>query len=130
MISERHVPSHVCSVLEFLGVPSEERGFPVERVLDTGHIVEIRAWDGRYFICGQVHEFPLKSDDPLLESLLEESITPLALGFLAYEAATERVLYWSEIRGDSFGRPPSPHMPTFLRELTEISKKVSLAGRL
>ena len=130
MISEGHVPSHVSSVLEFLGVPSEERGFPVERVLDTGHIVEIRVWDGRYFICGQVHEFPLKSDDPLLETLLEESFTPSSLGFLAYENATERVLYWSEILAGSHGKPPTPLIPGFLRELTEISKKVSLAGAL
>ena len=130
MIATGPVPAPVSCVLDFLGVPPEDRDFPVERVLETGHLIEIRVNDGRYYICGQIHEFPILADDPVLESLLEESFNPSALGFLAYETATERVLYWSEILAGPYGKPPVPHIPSFLRELTEISKKVSLAGRL
>lgn len=124
------VPAHVSRVLDFLGVPPEDRDFPVERVLETGHLIEIRVNDGRYYICGQIHEFPIPADDPFLERLIEESFEASALGFLAYEPTTERVLYWSEILADAYGKPPSLNIPAFLREVTEISKKVSLGQRL
>jgi len=130
MILGSPVPAHVSRVLDFLGVPPEDRDFPVERVLETGHLIEIRVNDGRYYICGQIHEFPIPAEDPILESLIEESFKTSALGFLAYEPETESVLYWSEILAGDFGKPPSPNIPSFLREVTEISKKVSLGQRL
>ena len=114
-----------------LAVPSDERQLPLQRVLDTGHILEIRAERGRHFLCGLLNELPVEPNDPLIESLLEESFQPRASGFLAYEPMEERLVYWSEILpATEPGGAPSPDLPAFLRELTELSKKVSLAGAL
>jgi len=129
MISGGLVPAHVSRVLDFLGVPPEQRDFPVERVLETGHSIEIRDNCGRHYLCAQIHEFPIPADDPVLEGLIEESFNASALGFLAYEPTTKSVLYWSEILAGTYGKPPSPNIPAFLREVTEISKKVSLGQR-
>jgi len=114
-----------------LAVPPDERQLPLQRVLDTGHLVEIRAERGRYFLCGLLHELPVEPNDPLIESLLEEPFPSKASGFLAYEPVEERLVYWSEILPASEqGGAPTPDLPAFLRELTELSKKVSLAGAL
>lgn len=114
-----------------LAVPPDERQLPLQRVLDTGHILEIRADQGRFFLCGLLNEFPVEPNDPLIESLLEEPFRPRASGFLAYEPMEERLVYWSEILpATESGGAPSPDFPAFLRELTELSKKVSLAGAL
>jgi hypothetical protein len=114
-----------------LAVPSDERQLPLQRVLDTGHILEIRAERGRHFLCGLLNELPVEPNDPLIESMLEEPFQPRASGFLAYEPMEERLVYWSEILpATEPGGAPSPDLPAFLRELTELSKKVSLAGAL
>jgi hypothetical protein len=114
-----------------LAVPADERQLPLQRVLDTGHILEIRAERGRHFLCGLLNELPVEPNDPLIESLLEEPFQPRASGFLAYEPMEERLVYWSEILpATEPGGAPSPDLPAFLRELTELSKKVSLAGAL
>ena len=114
-----------------LAVPPDERQLPIQRVLDTGHIVEVRADRGRHFLCGLLHELPIPPNDPLIESLVEEPFPSEASGFLAYEPTEERLVYWSEIlpSEDSAGTP-LPDLQAFLRELTELSKKVSLAGAL
>ena len=114
-----------------LAVPPDERQLPIQRVLDTGHIVELRAERGRHFLCGLLHEFPLDPHDPLIEALLEEPFSSEASGFLAYEPTEERLVYWSEILpAAEQGGAPTPELSAFLRELTELSKKVSLAGAL
>jgi hypothetical protein len=114
-----------------LAVPAEERSLPLQRVLDTGHIVEIRAERGRYFLCGLLHELPLEPHDPLVESLLEEPFQAHASGFLAYESSPGRLIYWSEILpATGFGDEPRPDLRAFLREITDLAKKVSLAGGL
>jgi len=114
-----------------LAVPPDERHIPLQRVLDTGHIVELRVERGRHFLCGLLHEFPVEPHDPLIEALLEEPFEADACGFLAWEPTEERLVYWSEIlpSADS-GGPPRPDLQAFLRELTMLSKKVSLAGAL
>jgi hypothetical protein len=117
--------------LNALGVPEEDRVLPLQRVLGSGHLVEIRSQRGRHFLCGLVHEFPLEPDDPLLESLIEEPFQTGDTGFLAYEPSSGQLLYWSEILPPSDPHAaPRPDLPSFLRELTELSKKVSLAGGL
>jgi hypothetical protein len=114
-----------------LAVPLDERQLPLQRVLDTGHILEIRAERGRHFLCGLLNELPVEPNDSLIESLLEEPFQPRASGFLAYEPMEERLVYSSEILSATEpGGAPSPDLPAFLRELTELSKKVSLAGAL
>jgi len=114
-----------------LAVPSGERQLPLQRVLDTGHILEIRAERGRYFLCGLLNELPVEPNDSLIESLLEKPFPSEASGFLAYEPREERLVYWSEILpAVEQGGAPTPDLPAFLRELTELSKKVSLAGAL
>lgn len=131
MTLEGHVPLHVSGVLEFLAVPADERHLPLQRVLDTGHLVEIRAERGRHFLCGLLHEFSVEPSNPLIESLLEEPFQAGATGFLAYEPMDERLVYWSEILpATEPGGAPTPDLPAFLRELTELAKKVSLAGGL
>ena len=114
-----------------LAVPADERQLPLQRVLDTGHIVELRAERGRHFLCGLLHELPVESNDPVIESLLEAPFPSEASGFLAYEPTEQRLVYWSEIlpSEDSAGTP-LPDIQAFLRELTALSKKVSLAGAL
>jgi hypothetical protein len=125
------VPSHVDALLELLAVPADERQLPLQRVLDTGHIVELRAERGRHFLCGLLHELPISPNDPLIESLVEEPFPSEASGFLAYEPTEERLVYWSEILpAAEQGGAPLPDLQAFLRELTELSKKVSLAGAL
>jgi hypothetical protein len=125
------VPAHVASVLEILGVPADERECPVQRVLDSGHILEIRAERGRHFLCGLIHELPVEPNDPLIESLLEEPFQPDPSGFLAYEPKEQRLIYWSEILpATEPGGAPTPDLSAFLRDLTNLSKKVSLAGAL
>ncbi len=124
------VPSHVDALLELLAVPSDERQLPLQRILDTGHIVELRASEGRHFLCGLLHELPLDPHDPLFEALLEEPFEADACGFLAWEPPEQRLIYWSEILPAGQGEPPTPDLPAFLRELTALSKKVSLAGAL
>jgi hypothetical protein len=114
-----------------LAVPADERQLPLQRVLDTGHILEIRAERGRHFLCGLLNELPVEPNDPLIELMLEEPFQPRASGFLAYEPMEERLVYWSEILpATESGGAPSPDLPAFLRELTDRSKKVSLAGAL
>jgi hypothetical protein len=114
-----------------LAVPSDERELPLQRVLDTGHIVELRADGGRHFLCGLLHELPLDPHDPLIETLLEEAFQPGACGFLAWESSEKRLIYWSEIRPSTeFTGAPTPDLQAFLRELTALSKKVLLAGAL
>lgn len=125
------VPSHVDALLELLAVPSDERQLPLQRILDTGHIVEIRVERGRHFLCGLLHELPITPNDPLIEALLEEPFEADACGFLAWEPSEQRLIYWSEILPAAGpGEPPTPDLPAFLRELTALSKKVSLAGAL
>lgn len=124
-------PAPVEFFFNALAVPADERSFPLQRVLDTGHIVEIRAERGRYFLCGLLHELPLEPHDPLLESLLEEPFQANTSGFLAYESSPGRLVYWSEILpAAGFGDEPRPDLRAFLREITDLSKKVSLAGGL
>ena len=114
-----------------LAVPPDERQLPIQRVLDTGHIVEVRADRGRHFLCGLLHELPIPPNDPLIESLLEEPFEADACGFLAWDPTEQRLVYWSEIllSEDSAGTP-LPDIQAFLRELTALAKKVSLAGAL
>ena len=124
-------PAHLEFFFNALGVSEEERALPLQRVLGSGHLVEIRAERGRHFLCGLLNELPVEPNDPLIESLLEEPFQPRASGFLAYEPMEERLVYWSEILpATEPGGAPSPDLPAFLRELTELSKKVSLAGAL
>jgi hypothetical protein len=114
-----------------LAVPADERELPLQRVLDTGHILEIRAERGRHFLCGLLHELPLEPNDPLIESLLEEPFQPDASGFLAYEPTEQCLIYWSEILpATEQGGAPTPDLLAFLRDLTNLSKKVSLTGAL
>lgn len=114
-----------------LAVPAEEWQLPLQRVLDTGHLVEIREDRGRHFLCGLLHELPLEPNDPLIESLIEEPFQDGANGFLAYERSEERLVYWSEILpATEPGGAPTPDLQAFLRALTELAKKVSLAGGL
>lgn len=131
MTGQRLVPAHVDAVLEKLAVPVEERQLPLQRVLDTGHILEIRADQGRFFLCGLLHELPIASSDPLLESIIEEPFHAGATGVISYESAEQRLIYWSEILpAVGLGGTPRPDLVAFLREVTELSKKVSLAGAL
>ena len=123
-------PAHVDFLLDALAVPADERDMPVQRILDTGHLVEIREHDGRFYLCGQLHELPVAPGDRVLEGLLEDPFPGEACGFLAYEPESERILYWSEIAPGSSGKPPAPDTTVFLRELTRLCKKVSLAGAL
>lgn len=126
-----HYPAHVCLVFEALGVPEEERTLQVERVLETGHLVQIREDRGRYYLCGLPHELPISPNDSLLESLIEEPFESSASGFYSYEPDKEQLIYWSEILpGERPGADPTPDISEFLAELTEISKKLSLAGAL
>ena len=126
-----HYPAHVSLVFEALGVPEEERTLPVERVLETGHLVQIREDRGRYYLCGLPHELPISPNDSLLESLIEEPFESSASGFYSYEPDKEQLIYWSEILpGERPGADPTPDISEFLAELTEISKKLSLAGAL
>ncbi len=114
-----------------LAVPPDERQLPLQRILDTGHIVELRVDRGRHFLCGLLHELPITPNDPLIESLLEEAFPSEASGYLAYEPTEERLVYWSEILpSEDSAETPLPDLQAFLRELTELSKKVSLAGAL
>lgn len=114
-----------------LAVPPEERQLPLQRELDTGHLVEIRAERGRHFLIGLLHELPVEPNNPLIESLLEEPFQPEHCGFLAYEPVEEHLVYWSEILPAAEpGGLPTPDLFAFLRDLTEFSKKVSLAGAL
>ena len=114
-----------------LAVPADERHLPLQRVLDTGHILEIRAERGRHFLCGLPHELPIEPDDSLLESILEQPLNSDACGFVAYEPSNGQLILWSEILpATEPGGAPSPELQAFLRELTELSKKVSLAGAL
>jgi hypothetical protein len=114
-----------------LDVPADERTLPLQRVLDTGHIIELRADRGRHFLCGLLHELPVDPHDPLIESLLEEPFQSDACGFLAWEPSEQRLIYWSEIRPPTgVGGTPLPDLRAFLRELTALSKKVSIAGAL
>lgn len=114
-----------------LAVPLDERELPLQRELDTGHLVEIRAERGRHFLIGLLHELPVEPNNPLIESLLEEPFQQKHCGFLAYEPIAERLVYWSEIlpAAEPSGLP-TPDLSAFLRDLTEFSKKVSLAGAL
>jgi hypothetical protein len=114
-----------------LAVPPDERQLPLQRELDTGHLVEIRAERGRHFLIGLLHELPIEPNNPLIESLLEEPFQQKHCGFLAYEPIGERLVYWSEILPAAEpGGLPTPDLSAFLRDLTEFSKKVSLAGAL
>jgi hypothetical protein len=114
-----------------LAVPPDERQLPLQRILDTSHIVELRVDRGRHFLCGLLHELPITPNDPLIESLLEEAFPSEASGYLAYEPTEERFVYWSEILpSEDSAETPLPDLQAFLRELTELSKKVSLAGAL
>ena len=114
-----------------LAVPADERQLPLQRVLDTGHLVEIRAERGRHFLIGLLHELSVEPNNPLIESLLEEPFHPEHCGFLAYEPIEERLVYWSEILpAAELGASPTPDLSAFLIDLTELSKKVSLAGAL
>jgi hypothetical protein len=63
--------------------------------------------------------------------LLEAPFEADACGFLAWEPTGQRLIYWSEIlpSEDSAGTP-LPDLQSFLREVTALSKKVSLAGAL
>jgi hypothetical protein len=114
-----------------LAVPPEERHLPLQRVLDTGHIVELRADQGRFYLCGLPHELPIEPDDSLLESILEQPLDSEARGFIAFEPAKGQLILWSEILpGVNPGDSPRPDLGSFLKELTALSKKVSLAGAL
>jgi hypothetical protein len=127
----RLVPAYVEAVLEKLDVPLDERFLPLQRVLNTGHILEIRVAQGRHYLCAFLNESAIEPDDRLLESLLEEAFQSRASGFLAYESADQRLIYWSEILPAAEpGGAPRPDLLVFLREVTELSKKVSLAGGL
>ena len=67
----------------------------------------------------------------LVESLLEEPFQTEHCGFLAYEPVEQRLIYWSEILpATEPGGAPTPDLFAFLRDLTNLSKKVSLAGAL
>ena len=124
-------PAHISLFLDAFGVPEEERALPLERVLETGHVVQVREDRGRYYLCGLPHELPVPANDPLLESLIEEPFESGASGFYSYEPDKEQLIYWSEILpGDRPGADPTPDVSEFLAELTEISKKLSLAGAL
>jgi hypothetical protein len=111
------------------GVPEQERALPVQRVLGSGHLVEIRSDQGRFYLCGLPHELPIEPDDSLLESILEQPFHSGACGFVAYESSRGQLILWSEILpGPEPGAPPLPDIGAFLRELTDLSKKLSLAG--
>ena len=94
-------------------------------------MLEIRADQSRFFLCGLPHELPIKPDDPLIELVLEQPLSSEACGFTAYDPANGQLIYWSEILpGASPGDSPQPVLSVFLKELLELSKKVSLAGGL
>ena len=58
-----------------LAVPPHERELPIQRVLGSGHLVEIRSDQGRHYLCGLPHEMPLAPDDAEIEALLEDSFS-------------------------------------------------------
>lgn len=125
------LPPHVEAFFNSLAVPAEERGLPCQRILSNGHLVEIRADQGRFYLCGLPHELPIEPVDSLLESILEQPFPSEASGFIAYEHANGQLILWNEILpGEKPGDSPRPDLESFLKELTELSKKVSLAGAL
>lgn len=131
-MSDAHlVPAHVDILLEKLAVPEDERKLPIQRVLDSGHLLEVRSDRGRHFLCGLLHELPVEPNDPLIESLIEEPFQAGLSGFLGYEPTPGHLVYWSEILpATERTGSPTPDLSAFLREITELSKKVSLAGGL
>jgi hypothetical protein len=124
------MPTHVSALCDLLAVPASEREFPIQLVIDDANLVEIRQHDRRWYLCGQLNELPIASDDPALENFLEAPFPVSACGFASFESATGRLLYWSEILPGAHGLPPRPDLKSFIRELSDLCKKVSLEGIL
>jgi hypothetical protein len=124
------LPSHVSAFCDHLAVPVSERISPIQLVLDDAFLVEIREHDGRWFLCGQLNELPIPSDSPALENFLEAPFPASACGFSCFEPSTGRLIYWSEILPGPPALPPHPDLKSFLGELSELCKKVSLDGIL
>lgn len=124
------LPAHVDRYCRLLGVPAAERQAPLSLVLDSGHLVEVREHTGRWYLCGLLNEFDIDPEDSLLEGMIEDSFLENATGALTYESSGKRLVYWSEILPTVGDQPPVPKLSAFLRELTDLCKKVSLAGAL
>lgn len=124
------LPAHVDRYCRFLGVPAEERQAPLSLVLDTGHLVEIREYSGRWYLCGLLNEFDIDPEDSLLEGMIEDPFLEKATGSLTYEPSSKRLIYWSEIVPIGADSPLVPNPKAFLREVTDLCKKVSLEGIL
>ena len=123
-------PTYVSALCDLLAVPASERVFPIQLVVDDANLVEIREHDKRWYLCGQLNELPIAFDDPALENFLEAPFPVLACGFTSFESSTGRLLYWSEILPGEHGLPPRPDLKSFIRELVDLCKKVSLEGIL
>jgi hypothetical protein len=123
-------PSTVTRVLDDLGIPPGERNDPLEFVLDTGHMVEIRQDAGRWFLCGLLNEIPIEEPDRLLEGLIEAPFNVGDCGCLCHEPAGGRLIYWTEIFPELRESPPRPDVPAFLGEVSEWARKVSQADAL
>lgn len=124
------LPAHVSALCDLLAVPASERELPIQLVVDDANLVEIREHDKRCYLCGQLNELPIPSDDPALENLLEAPFPSSACGFMTFEPASGHLFYWAEIVPGTNGQLPRPDLKTFLRELSNLCKKVSLEGVL
>ena len=125
-----NLPPHVDRYCRLLGVPAEDRQFPMSLVLDSGHLVEIREHSGRWYLCGLLNEFDIDPEDSMIEGMIEDPFLEKATGSLTYEPSKKRLVYWSEIIPAESDHPAIPNLSSFLRELTDLCKKVSLAGAL
>lgn len=124
------MPNPVSVLCDLLGVPPSEREIPIQLVVGGAYLVEIREHENRWYLCGQLNELPIPVDDPALESLLELPFPVSACGFVSFESSTGSLLYWSEILPVKNGLPPRPDLKIFIRELSNLCKKVSLEGVL
>jgi len=123
-----NLPHHLSAFCNRLGVSESERTLPIELVVNDAFLVEIREHDRRFYLCGQLNEIAIASEHPVLERFLEDPMPLSACGFPAYESSTGRLLYWSEILPGPQGMAPKPDLQSFLREMSNLCKKVSLEG--
>lgn len=123
-----NLPYHLSAFCDQLGVPESERALPIELVLNDAFLVEIREHDRRFYLCGQLNEIAIESENQVLERFLEDPMPASACGFLAYESFTGRLLYWSEILPSPKNMPAKPDLQSFLREMSNLCKKVSIEG--
>jgi len=123
-------PNHVAWFLDALGVPADERELPIERVLDTGMVVEFREHEGLAFAVGILNEMPLAQDDPALERLLEDQDRFIAgvRTRLAYDTDSCQLLGWREIPHFEHPQEAGDFLKSFCQELEPHYSRLSLLG--